>query len=68
MKLETKFMNSHPYRKNISDNDYVRIKQVLKGELPDENATVDECEAILDIIYDAIVVKTQTHPGVITLQ
>jgi hypothetical protein len=51
----------HPHRRVMSDSD---LAEVLEGIAADENwMSLDEIEAVADILYDRIVAKAQTHEG-----
>ena len=57
----------HPLRDTLTEDDLERIHLALETE-DVHNVTNEELDAVNDVLYDAIVAKLQTHPGVITLQ
>lgn len=51
----------HPHRNKMSD---AELAEVLEGIAADENwMSLDEIEAVADILYDRIAAKAQTHEG-----
>ena len=57
----------HPLRKTLTNQDWTRIQTAM--ETDDVDAVTDEeLAAAQDLLYDAIVARTQTHWGVTTLQ
>ena len=60
-------MKEHPLRSLLTEQDLERIHLALETE-DVYNVTNEELDAVHDVLYDAIVAKLQTHPGVITLQ
>ena len=57
----------HPLRNTLTEDDLERIYLALETE-DVYGVTDEELDAVNDVLYDAIVAKLQTHPGVITLQ
>lgn len=57
----------HPARDELTD---ARIQEILECiETSDTtDITADELEAVLDIMYDAVAGRLQTHSGVTTIQ
>jgi hypothetical protein len=58
----------HPLRKQLSQDDWVRIDSVLKAQADAEFATDEEIDAACDVLFDAISAKQQTHLGVLSMQ
>jgi hypothetical protein len=57
----------HPLRNTLTQDDWQRIQNALDTD--DVNSvTQEELDAAHDVLYDAIVAKTQTHEGITTLQ
>lgn len=57
----------HPLRNNLTKEDLERIHTALETE-DTNNVTMEELDAINDILYDHIAGQKQTHIGVTTLQ
>jgi hypothetical protein len=56
----------HPLRHELSDED---VREIMQGIANDQDwMSLEEIEAITDILYDHIVAKLQTHHGITTLQ
>lgn len=65
--LKTAFMNQHPLRNELSQEDWQRIQHAYDTECYDTVST-EEIEAANDVFYDAIAGLSQTHLGTTTLQ
>ena len=68
MSKKLAFMKEHPLRESLSDDDLIRINQVMTKEVDLDFATVEELEAVYDMMYDYVAAESQTHPGITTLQ
>lgn len=68
MSKKSAFMKEHPLRQSLSDDDLIRINQVLEKEVDQDFATAEELEAVYDIMYDYVAAESQTHSGITTLQ
>jgi hypothetical protein len=66
--MATQFMIKHPLRESLSDDDLNRLEEVIRGNLPESDATPAEMDAAIDIMFDSFAIKTMTHFGVLTLQ
>lgn len=65
--LKTPFMNTHPLRATLEEKDWQRIKNAFDAKCYDD-VTLEEVEALNDVLYDSIAGSKQTHPGITTLQ
>lgn len=57
----------HPLRNTFTKEDLERIQAALETE-DVHNITMEELDAVNDILYDHIAGQQQTHDGVTTLQ
>lgn len=57
----------HPLRKTLTQEDWTRIQTAMETE-DVHSITDEELDAAYDVLYDAIVAKTQTHLGTTVLQ
>lgn len=56
----------HPLRLELSDDE---LGDIANGIANDEDwMSLDEIEAVADLLYDHIAAAKQTHQGVVTLQ
>lgn len=56
----------HPLRLELTDDE---LGDIANGIAANEDwMTLEEIEAVADLLYDHIVAAKQTHPGVTTLQ
>lgn len=61
------FLLEHPLRDELTCEDIERIQAAIDDKDYD-NLTPEELDAALDIFYDAIAAKLQTHEGSLVLQ
>lgn len=66
--MTTAFMIKHPLRGSLTEDDLYRLEEVIRGNLPESDATPAEMDAAIDIMFDSFAIKTMTHFGVLTLQ
>jgi hypothetical protein len=60
------FMQRHPLRDTLKQEDWIRIHSALNGE--HDNVSLEEIDAAQDVFYDMIAGRDQTHLGILTLQ
>lgn len=58
----------HPLRECLTQEDWQRLQDVIAGTISEHNATVEELDAVNDVLFDAVVAKLQTVPGTTVLQ
>ena len=56
----------HPYRLKMDDEELERVYEGIANN--EDWMTMDQIEAVQDIMFDHIAGKLQTHPGEIFLQ
>lgn len=56
----------HPYRLVMDDSELERVYEGISNN--EQWMSVDQLEAVQDIMFDHIAAKLQTHPGEIILQ
>lgn len=66
--MKVNFMRTHPLRETLTPEDWNRIHLAWEGETPEDSITQDEWDAAIDLMFDALAVKMQTHMGILTLQ
>jgi len=57
----------HPLRDTFTEEDLKRIQSALDND-DVENVSMEELDAVNDILYDTIAGAKQTHLGVTTIQ
>ena len=57
---------NHPHR--IDETDIKRVQAVIDGKLDIDWVSLDEIDAVRDLIFDKVAATKQTHLGSLVLQ
>jgi len=67
-KAQQDYNLEHTLRSTWSEEDKQRISNAMQEDGELDTITMEEIEAVNDMLYDRIAAQTQTHYGITTLQ